>query len=363
MYKVSINPVWRVSRIDDQQSDSALDTVVLLRLLSQIKSSGSIASAVKATGSSYRHAWGLLREAEQLFGTQLLVKQPGRGTQLSPLAEALLLADERIRARLFPTLESLASELESEISKTVEGPRNTLRLYASHGFAVASLSEWINAIHLPLEVRYRNSTEALAALERRECDLAGFHVPLGEFESEAVSRYARWLNSDKHVLIHLATRTQGLFVARGNPKKIKTLADLKRPNVRFVNRQAGSGTRMLLELMLKKARIPTSKIGGFENTELTHAAVAAYIASDMADVGFGVETAARRFGLDFVPLIKERYFFAAEKSSLNASSMSSVVDILHSKEFGERIQQLEGYDAGDTGRILTVDEAFGSIGR
>jgi molybdate transport repressor ModE-like protein len=366
MYKVSITPVWRIRREhsgeqsgeDGAPSDNSLDTLVLLRLLSEIKSSGSIASAVKSTGASYRHAWGLLREAEQLFGTQLLQKQPGRGTQLSPLAEALLLADERIRARLSPTLESLASELETEISKTVTGPRNALRLFASHGFAVATLSEWINAMHLPLEVRYRNSTEALAALERRECDLAGFHVPLGEFEADAVERYTRWLHPDTHVLIQLATRTQGLFVARDNPKRIKSLADLKRPQVRFVNRQPGSGTRMLLELMLKKARISTSRIGGFESTEFTHAAVAAYIASDMADVGFGVETAARRFGLDFVPLVKERYFFAVEKGSLNASPMSDVVEILRSTEFGKRIQALEGYDAGDTGRILTMGEAF-----
>jgi molybdate transport repressor ModE-like protein len=366
MFKVSIAPVWRIRRQhsgeqsgeDGVPSDSALDTLVLLRLLSEIKSSGSIAAAVKSTGASYRHAWGLLREAEQLFGSQLLQKQPGRGTQLSPLAEALLLADERIRARLSPTLESLASELETEISKTVTGPRNALRLFASHGFAVATLSEWINAIHLPLEVRYRNSTEALAALERRECDLAGFHVPLGEFEADAVDRYTRWLDPDTHVLIQLATRTQGLFVARDNPKRIKALTDLKRAQVRFVNRQPGSGTRMLLELMLKKARISTSQVSGFESAEFTHAAVAAYIASGMADVGFGVETAARRFGLDFVPLVKERYFFAVEKGSLSTSPMSDVVDILCSGEFGKRIQELEGYDARETGRILTMGEAF-----
>jgi molybdate-binding protein len=289
---------------------------------------------------------------------QLLLKQPGRGTQLSPLAEALLLADERIRARLSPTLESLASELETEIRKTITGPGNALRLYASHGFAVALLSESINAAHLPLEVRYRNSTEALAALARHECDLAGFHVPLGEFEADAVRRYTHWLNADTHILIHLATRNQGLFVAPGNPMRIKSLADLKRPQVRFVNRQAGSGTRMLLELMLKKAGIPTSKISGFESTEFTHAAVAAYIASGMADVGVGVETAARRFRLDFVPLVQERYFFAVTKTSLSTSPMSEVVDILRSQEFSQRIRTLDGYDAADTGHILTMHQAF-----
>lgn len=362
MYKVSIDPVWQISRGDDKQA-VALDTPVLLRLLAQIKSSGSIASAVRATGSSYRHVWGLLREAEQLFGTQLLIKQPGRGTQLSPLAESLLLADGRIRARLSPTLESLASELETEISKAVAGPRPALRLFASHGFAVATLLDWINAIQLPLEVRYRNSTEALAALEQRECDMAGFHVPLGEFEAEAVGRYTRWLDPDRHVLVHLATRSQGLFVAPGNPKQISSLSDLKRPQVRFVNRQPGSGTRMLLELMLKKARIATAKIAGFESAEFTHAAVAAYIASGMADVGVGVETAARRFGLDFVPLLRERYFFAVEKAALDTSPMSDVVAILRSDAFRERLRDLPGYDGAEAGRVLSMTVAFGrSVG-
>ena len=129
----------------------------------------------------------------------------------------------------------------------------------------------------------------MAALARRECDLAGFHVPMGEFEAPTVAWYKRWLDPAQHCLVHVAGRHQGLFVARGNPLGVRGLADLARPNVRFVNRQAGSGTRMLLEMMLAKAGIASAAIAGFNSAEFTHSAVAAYIASGMADVGIGVQ--------------------------------------------------------------------------
>ena len=109
MYRISIEPHWHITHVNGSVSDTTLDTVMLLRLLADIQSTGSIASAVKLSKLSYRHVWGLLRSAEQLFGAELLVKQPGRGTRLSRLAETLLWADKRIKARLTPTMESLAS--------------------------------------------------------------------------------------------------------------------------------------------------------------------------------------------------------------------------------------------------------------
>ena len=306
MFKVVINPHWEIT----QNADTPLDTAVLLNLLMSIQKTGSISKAARLVDLSYRYSWGLLREAEKLFGTALLNTDRGRGTTLTPLAEKLIWADRRIRARLSPTLESLASELESEIGKTIVGKTKPLRLDASHGFAVDALLHQLTEANLPVDLRYRNSTDAVAALSRNECDLAGFHVPLGEFEKKAVERYTQWLNPREHCLIHLAIRTQGMFVAPGNPKRIQTLQDLTRPGIRFVNRQIGSGTRMLLELMLAGANISPFDIEGYQSNEFTHSAVAAYIASGMADVGVGVQTAAQRFSLDFIPLIRERYFLA-----------------------------------------------------
>jgi len=306
---------------------------------------------------SYRHVWGLLREAEDVFGATLIIKRPGHGTRLTDLANALLQADRRIHARLAPMLESLASEIETEIRKALPAPQTVLRLYASHGFAVERLLAVMHSQELPVEVRYRNSTEALAALASDECDLAGFHVPVGEFEREVVGQYMAWL-SPEHMLIELAKRRQGLFVANGNPKCIHELKDLVRTEVRFVNRQSGSGTRMLLELMLKKEQLPAHRINGFETTEFTHAAVAAYIASGMADVGFGVETAASRFGLHFLPLAVERYFFAVKRKALDRPTVTAAIKLLRSDPFLSSVCELKGYDASAAGNVICVEEAF-----
>ena len=355
MLKVRINPHWEITQAHGEQ----LDTAVLLSLLRAIEESGSIARAAQTVGLSYRYAWGLLRSAETLFGHSLMQTGRGRGTQLSPLANKLIWADRRVAARLSPTLESLASELETELGKTLGNPGSMIRLDASHGFAVAAFLRQASELKLQIDLRYRNSTDAVAALSRGESDMAGFHVPLGPYEAQAVERYGKWLDPKTHKLIHLAVRVQGLFVNPGNPLGIKGLEDLIRKDVHFVNRQAGSGTRMLLELMLPQYDIVPTQINGFENTEFTHSAVAAFIASGMADVGFGVQTAAERFKLDFIPLMRERYFFAVTSESLEQAPMQQVVDVLRSDNFSGVVNQLPGYDGSDTGTILTLNEAFG----
>ncbi len=115
---------------------------------------------------------------------------------------------------------------------------------------------------------------------------------------------------------------------------------------------------MLVDLMLARAGIAAADVHGHETQEFTHAAVAAHVASGMADVGLGVETAARRFGLDFVPLLRERYFFAAERDALARAPLATLVEILRSESFRARVEALAGYDAAETGRLLTIAEAF-----
>jgi molybdate-binding protein len=212
---------------------------------------------------------------------------------------------------------------------------------------VAALLEQIEAQSLlPIELRYRNSLESVAALAHGDCDLAGFHVPIGEFEAAAAQRYRQWLRDDEHRLVHLAVRKQGLFVAQGNPKRIRALADLARADVRFVNRPQGSGTRMLTELLLGKHGIAHADVRGWDSAEFTHAAVAAYIASGMADVGVGVQTAAQRFGLTFVPLLRERYFFALRAQALEQPQMKSVLALIDSPAYRSAVAALVGYRTG-----------------
>jgi molybdate transport repressor ModE-like protein len=354
MLKVHIRPHWEISF----HSEPPLDTAALLGLLLGIHESGAIAQAARTVGLSYRYAWGLLHEAERLFGEKLIDSGRGRGTQLTPLAQKLVWADHRIAARLSPTLESLASELESELSKLTVGALRTIRIDASHGFAVAALTGHLNKIELPVELRYRSCGDALAALARGECDLAGFHAPEGLFEQRTMAHYLRWIDPDKHALVHIARREQGLMVANGNPLALRGLADLARDGVRFVNRQAGSGTRMLLEMMLQEAGIAPESINGYNSTEFTHSAVAAYIASGMGDVGLGVRPAAARFGLDFIELARERYFFALRRDALDEPLMRQLVGILQKDVYHQMVDALPGYDATDTGKIEGVREAF-----
>jgi molybdate transport repressor ModE-like protein len=354
MLRITLQPQWRIG----QEGGNTLDANTLLGLLAAVQGSGSIAEAGRELGLSYRHAWGLLQQAEQLFGQPLLLRGRGRGSALTELGEKLIWADARIGARLQPLLESLASELEGELGRVQRRQRAIPRLHASHGFAVAALREQLAARQVPVELRYRNSLEAVAALAQGDCELAGFHVPLGEFEAAAAGRYLAWLKRDQHLLVQLAVRTQGLFVAKGNPLGFRGLSDLTRRGLRFVNRPEGSGTRVLTDLLLQREGIAPRTVAGYDNTELTHAAVAAYVASGMADVGIGVQTAAHRFGLDFIPLLKERYFFALPADALERAELRPVLTVLRSPAFRARVAALKGYEAADTGKVMALGDAL-----
>lgn len=351
---ITLRPQWDVG----PPGGPRIDTAALLALLSGVQDTGSLAEAARSVGQSYRHAWGLVKNAEALFGAPLIESGRGRGSALTELAHKLIWADRRIAARLSPLLESLASELERDLERSLEPSRAAVRIDASHGFAVARLMERMHAADLAVELRYRNSLESVASLARGDCDLAGLHVPIGEFEGHTLRRYLRWLRPDTHCLVHVAVRTQGLFVARDNPKHIRSLADLRRPDLRFVNRPEGSGTRVLTELLLERECIAEGEVRGFDDTELTHAAVAAYIASGMADVGIGVQTAAQRFGLHFIPLLRERYFFALRLAALSQPHVKAVLEMLGSPESRAAISSLAGYHAAETGKVQRLDEAF-----
>jgi len=319
---------------------------------------GSISKAATARGMSYRHAWGLLQQFSKQFGVELVYKVRGRGTVLSPLAEKLMWADQRIHARLTPTLDSLASELQQELARVMAADAQVVRMTASHGFAVAALVKQLNEQGVTVDINYRGSTDAVAALARGECDLAGFHLPVGEFEGAAAAKYRPWLDPERHALLHLAYRMQGMFVAKGNPQHVTGLADLARPELRFVNRQKGSGTRVLLELLLAHAGLDPALINRSGSAEFTHAAVAAYVASGMADVGFGVETAARRFDLDFIPVIREQYFLACNASALDTPLLRSAQAGMASAAFKEVLSALPGYDGALCGARLDMRSFF-----
>ena len=356
MKRVSIKPHWTIRFPEGKTLPPRL-----LDLLAQVQTHGSLSAACQTSRTSYRHAWELIRQGEALFGAGLLQMERGRGSRLTPLGEKLVWADQRIAARLAPGLDSLSAELESEIESILRLEPVLLRIHASHGFAIETLFERLSTAGIPFERRYVSSLQAPAGLRDGACDMAGFHIPMGSQEATALAHYRRWLDPTRHVIIDLATRRQGLMVPPGNPLKIYEVDDLVRPDVRFINRQRNSGTRFLLEGLLTEAGIDSDRINGFEQGEFTHAAVAAYVASGMADVGFGLETASRRFKLDFNPLANERYFLMCDGSALEQPVFRRVVEMLIDPAFRATVDALPGYDARHAGRVQQLADAFPSL--
>jgi molybdate transport repressor ModE-like protein len=357
MHLVSIKPQWTIGR----PGGAALAERTIALLVS-VAEHGSLLKACQTMQVSYRHAWQLIRQGEVLLGAPLLHMERGKGSSLSALAEKLVWADRRIAARLSPTLDSLASELQAELDRVLMSVPPLLRIHASHGFAIEALHDALDRAGIVTELRYCGSTEAVASLDIGGCEIAGFHVPHGEFEAEAIDHYAQWLRPASQRLIGVATRRLGLMLAKGDPKKIYGIKDLARPELRFINRQSGSGTRFLLDLLLRKEGVDPAHVHGYEQCELTHAAVAAYVASGMADVGFGVETPARLFKLDFVPIQTERYLLLCEERSLEAPAVRAMLAIVQGDEFKAAVNRLPGYQANDaTGIVSDLRSTFPTL--
>ena len=353
MKHISLRPAWTI-----QDDDGPPLSTRLIELLVRVHTEGNLSSAAKAMGLSYRHAWDLVRQGESHFGSPLLRMERGKGSTLTDLGEKIVWADHRIMARLKPALDSLASELAAELHRTLEDAVPMLRVHASHGFAVEQLMERLQDTGLRVELTYGSSSGAASAIREGDCDVAGFHIPEGEMEAVALAHYRPWLTEAELVVIDIARRVQGLMVRGGNPLNIQRLSDIGRGDVRFINRQAGSGTRLLLEGLLQREGILPASISGFEQGEYTHAAVAAYVASGMADVGFGLEPPAHQFKLDFIPIATERYFLLCRSDRLNSPTIQRLVEALSEEEFRAVLTGLPGYDPAHAGEVMPLRDRY-----
>jgi molybdate transport repressor ModE-like protein len=352
--QIEIEPVWRFTKGDDTQSME-----VMLDFLNDIRMTGKITRAAARAHMSYRHAWNLIEKWSAFFEAPLVVSQQGHGTTLTPFGDKLVWAGQRLRARLKPQLENLSQELETEIRQFLPHDPSVIRVHASHGFAVAKLRELLTReAGIGVELRYVNNQTALASLARDECDLAGMHLPQGALRQQSIAAWKPWLRQDIHRVIGFVTREMGLMVKRGNPLGIASLDRLADPSVRFVNRDPDSGTGLLFDQLLKQHQIDGSSINGYARIEFTHAAVAAYVASDMADVSFGVEAAARQFDLDFIRLLTEDYVFVCQRRMLDTAPMKQVLAVMRGEEFRAAVSELPGYAAKDSGLVKPVRDVF-----
>lgn len=356
MPTVEFNYSWLPGQTRRKQHDE-----LLFNVLRAIHNTGSVQHSAREIGLSYRHVWGMLVKWQELLNEPLVAMERGRGTRLTPFGEKLLWAEQRVNARLAPQFESLAAELDREFQTVLNTTAERLRVHASHDLALSRLRDLVNRddTGTRLDVTFMGSQESLASLVRGHCDLAGFHV--SEQESKATLAhlaYRRWLRPRAQLLVHFVGRQQGLIVARGNPLKIRGVKDLTRTRVRFVNRQVGSGTRLLLDQLLWDGGIDRSRINGYDSEEFTHLAVAATIASGGANAGVGIKAAASRYNLDFIPLVNERYFLATRRESTHSRAFKSLLAALKGGEFAAAVAGLPGYDAVKCGDLVSIKDAL-----
>lgn len=337
----------------------------LFDLLSAIHEHGSINHAAKAMGASYRHIWGELKRWEGVMGEPLVTWVQGQPARLTAFAERLLWAERRARTRLTPHIEALRVELERVLAEALDGDQHVLTIFASHDLALPKLRDIASQQHgLHIDLRFAGSVDALQALAAGRCLVAGFHVPpiraTGAGSASVFAKAMRpLLKPGQHKLIGCVRRTQGLMVHPLNPFRLRGLPDLANSEARFVNRQPGSGTRLLMDHLLAEQGLADASIRGYHNPpEDSHVAVAAAIASGLGDVGPGIESAAQQFGLDFIPLIVEDYFLVCLKDALEHPAVLKLRQALGSPVWTHALSGLPGYEPSHSGEVLSLTRAL-----
>lgn len=332
----------------------------LLALLEGVDRSGSISAAAREMSLSYRHVWGELKRWEGELGRPLLVWAIGQPARLSTFGAKLLWAERQAQARLAPQLASLRNELERAFAMAFDDEAEVMAVSASHDEALPLLGDWAARHHkLHLDIHFTGSVDALAALNDGRCLLAGFHAltqaPRG---SPTALVYRPMLKPGRHKLIGFASRSQGLIVGAGNPLGIRSLGDLARPALRFVNRGRGTGTRVVFDELLAAAGVLSRDITGYDRIEPSHRAVAQSVSSGSADAAFGIEAAARAKGLDFVALAQERYFLATLRSHLDEPLIRTLRELLASPPWQAALRELPGYLPFRSGEVLSLTDVL-----
>ncbi|CAH2714437.1 hypothetical protein BACCIP111895_01600 [Neobacillus rhizosphaerae] len=231
-------------------------------------------------------------------------------------------------------------------------PSLSIRLSGSHDFLVEHfIKQATNTLNLQIQPSYIGSLEGLMMLYRGQCDIAAIHL-LDPTSQEYNLPFIHQLFVYESILVlRLAAREQGFIVAKGNPKKIEDFHDLTRKDVQFINRQKGAGTRFLLDSKLLSYGIDPSKINGYGSEEWNHLSAASYISRGMADVTFGIQSAASHLGLDFIPVAKENFDLVFRFTDENKQSLTKLIHYLQSNNFKNSLTDLEGYSISELGKI------------
>ena len=207
--------------------------------------------------------------------------------------------------------------------------------------------------HIRFLRNYIGSIDGLLALYRGTANVVTTHLWDGDTGTYNIPFVRHLLPGHRTIIINLAYRTEGFYVAKDNPLEITTWQDLTKPGIRFVNRERGSGARVLLDEHLRLLDIDHQTISGYNHEEMSHLAVASYVARGEADVGLGAETAGLQFKtIDFMPLQKERYDLVIRRDDADKPQFKALLAILQSSAFSNEVSGMGGYDLSLTGEVM-----------
>ena len=325
----------------------------LIALLDGIAVGGNLRYAARDACLSYRHAWGLVKTWERFFGHSLVALERGRGATLTEAGETLRTTWQRTHERLSPALQDaqlFAGRSLEPLTRVLE--ESTLQVVASHGFGMATLAEVLRESGVAVDLQVLGSEASLERYAQGQCRVAGFHLPEGELGARLFARFSPLLDARRDALLLVETRELGFMSRRERP--VTSVGDLARRKLRFLNRQPGSGSRLVFDLLLASAGLEAADIIGYHHEEYTHLAVAAVVAAGEADVAFGARAAAERFGLAFHREVTEQYLLVLAREFMHRKPFSLLKATLASRAYKQRLAGIVGCEARGSGRLLEL---------
>jgi putative molybdopterin biosynthesis protein len=313
---------------------------------------GTVSARLSRQVASALGSEEFLRVKVGRVGDNLIATPLGRG---AGLMMSLVRADGLLTVP--STSEGLAAgaEVEVKLMRSMEEIENTIVSIGSHDNSLDILANFLRKRYprYTLSSAHVGSMGGLMALRKDEAHIAPTHMLDEETGEYNVPFIKRLLPGREITLVNLVHRTQGLMVAKGNPREIEGLSDIRRPEITFINRQRGAGTRLLLDKTLKELGINPEEVSGYGREEYTHMSVASAVLTGVADTGLGVLSAANALGLDFIPVASERYDLAIPTGMLGDERVKALMDIIRSDmEFRGVVEALGGYDASEMGKVM-----------
>ncbi|HOW91662.1 MAG TPA: substrate-binding domain-containing protein [Anaerolineaceae bacterium] len=244
----------------------------------------------------------------------------------------------------------------SAVQPQTRSSANTLRFSGSHDLVVAWMATHFGEIApgYTLKLNFSASLSGLTSLQKGEADIAGTHLWDESTETYNVEVVKSMFPEGGIALITMAQRRLGFILKPGNPRQIHAVKDLARPEVRYINRQPGSGTRVFLDAQLRKNKIDSARIAGYADERSTHSEIAAQVAESRADTGIGLEAAAKVYGLDFIPLTTERYELVVKENTFKLASIQYMIHWLKGEEFRILLNRMGGYESTESGNVRWI---------